>query len=75
MGKLIKFPMHRTEKYVILEELKMQEEEIKMCLDDIEALNDHIVDLTAEYEMLLNRLCELQNIGDLSDKGKYDDGK
>jgi chromosome segregation ATPase len=72
VGKLIAFPMHRTEKHKIIEELKVQEEEIKMCLDDIEALNDHIVDLTAEYEMLLNRLCELQNIGDLSDKGKYD---
>lgn len=72
MGNLIQFPMHRTEKHKIIEELKVQEEEIKMCLDDIEALNDHIVDLTAEYEMLLNRLCELQQIGEVNDKGKHD---
>lgn len=63
MGKLILFPMHRTEKARLVQDLALQEEEIKMCLDDLEALNEHIVDLTAEYEMLLNRLCELQQIG------------
>ena len=69
MGKLIKFPLHRTEKHKLLSDLALQEEEIKLCLDDIEALNDHIVELTAEYEMLLNRLCELQQIelGEKSD--------
>ena len=70
MGKLIQFPLHRTEKHKLVQDLKLQEEEIKLCLDDIEALNDHIVELTAEYEMLLNRLCELQQIqieGDDSD--------
>ena len=55
--------MHRTEKARLVQDLALQEEEIKMCLDDLEALNEHIVDLTAEYEMLLNRLCELQQIG------------
>jgi hypothetical protein len=40
----------------------VQEEEIKMCLDDLEALNEHIVELTAEYELLLNRVCELNQI-------------
>ena len=64
VGKLIPFPMHRTEKARLVQDLALQEEEIKMCLDDLEALNEHIVDLTAEYEMLLNRLCELQHIGE-----------
>ena len=46
----------------LVQNLKVQEEEIKMCLDDLEALNEHIVELTAEYELLLNRVCELNQI-------------
>ena len=46
----------------LVQDLKVQEEEIKMCLDDLEALNEHIVELTAEYELLLNRVCELNQI-------------
>lgn len=46
----------------LVQNLKVQEEEIKMCLDDLEALNEHIVELTAEYEILLNRVCELNQI-------------
>ena len=46
----------------LVQDLRVQEEEIKMCLDDLEALNEHIVDLTAEYEALLNRVCELNQI-------------
>lgn len=62
MGKVIKFPLERTELNRLITNLKAQEEEIKLCLDDLEALNEHIVDLTAEYEMLLNRVCELNQI-------------
>ena len=54
----------------LVQDLRVQEEEIKMCLDDLEALNEHIVELTAEYELLLNRVCELNQIkleGDNSD--------
>ena len=46
----------------LVRDLKAQEEEIKLCLDDLEAMNEHIVELTAEYEMLLNRVCELNQI-------------
>ena len=54
----------------LVQDLKVQEEEIKMCLDDLEALNEHIVELTAEYELLLNRVCELNQIkleGEIND--------
>jgi len=45
-----------------VEELQAQEEEIKMCLDDLQSLNEHILELTMEYEELLNRLCTINNI-------------
>jgi len=62
VGKVIKFPLERTELNRLITNPKAQEEEIKLCLDDLEALNEHIVELTAEYEMLLNRVCELNQI-------------
>ncbi len=62
MGDVIRFPMERTEIQRLVNDLRHQEEEIKLCLDDLEALNEHIVELTAEYEMLLNRVCELNQI-------------
>lgn len=62
MGKVIRFPIERTEMQRLVNDLRHQEEEIKLCLDDLEALNEHIVELTAEYEMLLNRVCELNQI-------------
>lgn len=61
MGKVIPFPLE-TEKIKLLKELQLQESEIKMCLDELEALNEMIVEMTAEYEMLLNRLCELNGV-------------
>jgi len=62
MGNVIRFPIERTEMQRLVNDLRHQEEEIKLCLDDLEALNEHIVELTAEYEMLLNRVCELNQI-------------
>ena len=62
MGIVIRFPIERTEMQRLVQNLRVQEEEIKMCLDDLEALNEHIVELTAEYEILLNRVCELNQI-------------
>lgn len=44
------------------EELKMHEEEIQLCLDDLESINEHIVELTTAYEELLKLLCNLQGI-------------
>ena len=70
MGKVIRFPIEKTEIHRIVRELKIQEEEIKMCLDDLEDLNEHIVELTAEYELLLNRVCEINQI---KLKGESDD--
>ena len=61
MGKVIPFPLE-TEKHKLLKELQLQESEIKMCLNELEALNEMIVEMTAEYEMLLNRLCELNGV-------------
>ena len=63
MGTVIQFPDRKKLKLIELqEELKVQEEEIQMCLDDLEDLNEHIVELTMEYETLLNHLCKLQGI-------------
>jgi hypothetical protein len=61
MGKVIQFPLI-TEATRLVEELQAQEEEIKMCLDDLQSLNEHILELTMEYEELLNRLCTINNI-------------
>ena len=61
MGKIIKFPTV-TEGDKLKEELKLQEEEIQLCLDDLQALNEHIVELTVEYETLLNRLCKIYGV-------------
>ena len=66
MGKIIKFPTI-TEGDNIKKELKKHEEEIKSCLDDLQAMNDHIVELTISYEILLARLCEIYHI----DMGDY----
>ena len=61
MGKVIQFPTI-TEGDKIKGELKKHEDEIKICLDDLQHLNEHIVELTLEYELMLNRLCEIYNI-------------
>ena len=61
MGKIIKFPTV-TEGDKLKEELKLQEEEIQLCLDDLQSLNEHIVELTVEYETLLNRLCKIYGV-------------
>jgi len=62
VGNIIRFPIERTEIQRLVRDLRHQEEEIKLCLDDLEALNEHIVELTSEYESLLNRVCELNQI-------------
>ena len=61
MGKVIQFPTI-TEGDKIKVELRKHEEEIKLCLDDLQNLNEHIVELTLEYELMLNRLCEIYGI-------------
>ena len=61
MGKIIQFPT-RNESTRLVEELEIYEEEIQMCLTDLQDLNEHIVELTAEYEHLLNKLCTIQGI-------------
>ena len=61
VGKVIQFPTI-TEGQKIKAQLKLHEEEIKLCLDDLESLNQHVVELTVEYEALLTRLCEIYNI-------------
>ena len=63
MGTVIQFPDRKKLQLLELqEELKVQEEEIQMCLDDLQDLNEHIVELTMEYETLLNHLGKLQGI-------------
>lgn len=42
-----------------------------MCLDDLQMLNEHIVELTIEYETMLKKLCELQGI-QLPEEYKFD---
>jgi len=61
MGRVIPFPT-KTEADKLKVELRMHEEEIKMCLDDLESINGHIVELTIEYENMLRRLCELYGV-------------
>ena len=68
MGKIIQFPTI-TEGDQIKVELRKHEQEIKLCLDDLQNLNEHIVELTIEYELMLNRLCEIYGI----DMGDYID--
>jgi len=70
MGKIIQFPV-RNESTRVVEELRRQEEEIQLCLNDLQDLNEHIVELTIEYEMLLKKLCDLQGI-DLPEEYKFD---
>ena len=65
MGKVIKFPT--ITEATTSKELKKHEEEIKSCLDDLQAMNDHIVELIISYEILLARLCEIYHI----DMGDY----
>ena len=63
MGTVIQFPDRKKLQLLELqEELKVQEEESQMGLDDLQDLNEHIVELTMEYETLLNHLCKLQGI-------------
>ena len=71
MGKVIPFPTV-TEASRIKDDLEVCEAEIKMALDDIQYLNDHVVELTAEYEAMLNRLCEIQGIK-MPEELKFDD--
>ena len=47
MGKIIQFPTI-TEGDKIKVELRKHEQEIKLCLDDLQNLNEHIVELTIE---------------------------
>lgn len=61
MGKVIPFPT-KTEADKLKTQLRMHEEEIKMCLDDLESINGHIVELTIEYENMLRRMCELYGV-------------
>lgn len=70
VGELIEFPT-KSESDKLRAELKAQEEEIQLCLDDLQALNEHIIELTAEYENLLNRLCNIHGI-DLTYGGDND---
>ena len=63
MGVVIQFPDRKKLLLMDLqEELKMHEEEIQLCLDDLESINEHIVELTTAYEELLKLLCNLQGI-------------
>lgn len=63
MGVVIQFPDRKKLLLMELqEELKMHEEEIQLCLDDLESINEHIVELTTAYEELLKLLCNLQGI-------------
>ena len=72
MGKVIPFPT-KTEADNLKEELQKHEEEIKLCLDDLESINSHIVELTFEYEQMLHRLGKLYgvdiNLGEDNEKG------
>ena len=61
MGKIIQFPTV-TEASRIVDELTICEEEIKLALDDIQDLNDMVVELTAHYEAMLDRLCQMARI-------------
>jgi hypothetical protein len=61
MGELIQFPTV-TEAKKLRAALQECEVEIKLCINDLAELNDMVCDLTCEYELMLNRLCELNGI-------------
>ena len=61
VAKIIPFPLV-TESDKLRELLVAQENEIKIVLQELEDLNDLVVDLTIEYEELLNKLCKINGI-------------
>jgi|TARA_B110000305_G_C19446433_1_gene645122 predicted nuclease with TOPRIM domain len=71
MGILLQFPTV-TEAKKLRAALQECETEIKLCLNDLAELNDMVCDLTCEYELMLNRLCELNGI-ELPEELKYED--
>ena len=61
MGKVIQFPLNRPAD-MVKKELDSVADEISLCMQDIDELNSHVLELMVGYEQLLNRLCELEGI-------------
>ena len=61
MGKVIQFPLNRPAD-LVKKELDNVADEISLCMQDIDDLNSHVLELMVGYEQLLNRLCELEGI-------------
>ena len=61
MGKVIQFPLNRPAD-MVMKELDSVADEISLCMQDIDDLNSHVLELMVGYEQLLNRLCELEGI-------------
>lgn len=61
MGKVIQFPLNRPAD-MVKKELDSVADEISLCMQDIDDLNSHVLELMVGYEQLLNRLCELEGI-------------
>ena len=47
---------------MVKKELDRVADEISLCMQDIDDLNSHVLELMVGYEQLLNRLCELEGI-------------
>tara|TARA_Y100000592_G_scaffold70936_1_gene110368 strand:- start:196 stop:426 length:231 start_codon:yes stop_codon:yes gene_type:complete len=61
MGKVIQFPLNKPAD-LVRQEMDKVGEEIDLCMQDIDHLNNHCLELMIGYEQLLERFCELQGI-------------
>tara|TARA_Y100000992_G_C21078291_1_gene402047 strand:+ start:170 stop:418 length:249 start_codon:yes stop_codon:yes gene_type:complete len=61
MGKVIKFPLVRPAD-LVREEMDKLNDEITLCMQDIDDLNSHVLELMVGYEQLLERFCELEGV-------------
>ena len=52
MGKVIKFPLNKPVD-LIEEEMDRLNDEITLCMQDIDDLNNHVLELMIGYEQLL----------------------
>ena len=61
MGKVIQFPLNKPVD-LVREEMDRLNDEITLCMQDIDDLNNHVLELMIGYEQLLERFCEMQGI-------------
>ena len=61
MGKIIQFPTVK-EGEQLREAMAELETDIKTRLDELQAINEEVIQLTVAYEVMLYRLCEITGV-------------